>query len=70
MKKCCYPNCKEDATSTWALVPLCIHHHKSIEDETNRYYTEDKAQRIPYKARENYMASAKQTPFKTKGVQL
>ena len=70
MKKCCYPNCKDDATSTWALVPLCIHHHKSIEDETDRYYTEDKAQRIPYKSRENYMAIAKQTPFKTKGAQL
>lgn len=39
MKKCCYPDCKAAATSTGALVPLCIHHHKSKEDETDNYTT-------------------------------
>lgn len=38
MKKRCYPDCKE-VTSTGALEPLCVHHHKSIEVETDSYTT-------------------------------
>ncbi|WP_273128988.1 hypothetical protein [Bacillus weihaiensis] len=39
MKKCCYPDCKKTATSTWAVVPLCIGHHKSIEKELDSITT-------------------------------
>ena len=68
--KCCYPNCNQDASSTWALVPLCVHHHKSIEEETDKYYNQDRSKRIPYGLRENYLKIASQIPFRAKEINL
>ncbi|MBZ9537057.1 hypothetical protein KGR20_23135 [Cytobacillus oceanisediminis] len=64
--KCCYPNCNQDASSTWALVPLCVHHHKSIEEETGKYYHRNSHERIPYDQRENYLNISSQIPWSKK----
>lgn len=64
--KCCYPNCHQDANSTWALVPLCVYHHKSIEEETDKYYQQDRSKRIPYELRDNYLNIASQIPWSRK----
>lgn len=63
---CCYPGCDQEATSTWALVPLCIHHHKSIEEETDKYYNADRSNRIPYGERVTYLKIVEQVPFGSK----
>jgi hypothetical protein len=68
--KCCYPNCNQDASSTWALVPLCIHHHKSIEEETDKYYNFDRSKRIPYEQRDNFLNIASQIPWSRKDWEI
>lgn len=33
-KRCNYPECKNEPSKTWALVPLCELHHETIRLET------------------------------------
>ncbi|MGP7817746.1 hypothetical protein [Niallia sp. 01092] len=61
--KCCYPYCFEKASNTWALVPLCVHHYKSIKEETDKYYCLDKSKRIQYEHRDKYMMIVEQIPW-------
>jgi len=47
---CRFPSCARQATTTWALVPLCNEHRRAILDETREYYKGRK----PYWGREAY----------------
>ncbi|MEB3103065.1 hypothetical protein [Ferviditalea candida] len=50
MSKCQYPNCRHPASVTWALVPVCQEHWKSIYLETVQYYRKaiSREQRVVY----------------------
>lgn len=42
---CTMPGCTDRAVNTFALIPLCEHHHEIIQKETIHYYT--KHQQVP-----------------------
>lgn len=36
--RCKVPGCKNEKTTTWALVPVCSEHHQQIEREVKKHY--------------------------------
>jgi hypothetical protein len=56
---CRYPGCRNHASTTWALVPVCLQHRELIWKETTRFY----ARRITAEEREHYMKIRHMTPW-------
>lgn len=63
MGDCRIPGCKEAASQTWALVPLCEDHRKEIAAETQIYY---KNQAMTYQSRVRYMKIVPLIPWSRK----
>lgn len=58
-RRCNYPSCRQPATHTWALVPVCLHHRELIWKETLQYYS----RRIMADDREHYRKIKRLTPW-------
>lgn len=55
----CYSGPAEDATKTWALIPLCEAHYHEIRSETMDYYKK----RITYEDRKAYHRISHRIPW-------
>ncbi|OMF95059.1 hypothetical protein BK146_16930 [Paenibacillus sp. FSL R7-0333] len=63
MGDCMYPRCKEAASQTWALVPLCEGHRQEISAETALYYSKGS---MTYHERARYMRILHLIPWSRK----
>jgi hypothetical protein len=57
--RCEFPGCKQHATTSWALVPLCEEHKDVVRHETMHYY----AKNITRDERGSYQQIERLTPW-------
>ncbi|WP_019123609.1 hypothetical protein [Brevibacillus massiliensis] len=61
--KCQYPDCRQPATKSWALVTLCESHHETIREETIMFYTRRDSNRSEVERRPHYMEISELVPW-------
>lgn len=63
MNFCKFPDCRNEAYKTWALVPLCKEHYESIKLETEMYYNGEGKNRLSYSEREIFLSIKPHIPW-------